>query len=198
MRGFLPYHYAFLTPYIFAEFFPKLLVNARRRFGGCRTSVRVSNRLWRGLPSPAPLVTIVIRSLMAPRPLRSPKYRPMFAASIGGATKAPPRALATSPSTPPYCLVRVVQMSAKLYSTACRPRGSELTVSSLFVCACYSSTRGSARDRRSDSPLASRERADPLPVRESTGPNMYWATRGQRGSVWPCSAGPRLGPAECM
>ena len=145
-----------------------------------------------------PLVTIVIRSLMAPKPLRSPKYRRMFVASIGGATKAPPRALATSPTAPRHCLVRVVQISANLYITTCRPRGSESTVSRFFVSACHSFTRDAARDRLSDAPSGSREHADPLPVRESTGPGVYWATHGQRGSVWPCSAGPRLGPAECV
>ena len=140
-----------------------------------------------------PLVTIVIRSLMAPKPLRSPKYRRMFVASIGGPTKAPLKALATLPTAPRYCLVRVVQVSANLYNTTCRPRGPESTVARFFVSACHSFTRDAARDRLSDRPLGSRERADPLPVRESAGPNMYWATRGQRFSV--CSAGPRLGPA---
>ena len=71
-----------------------------------------------------PFVTCVAKSLIAPKPFRSPKYRCILRASTGGATKDLPRALATSPTAPRYWLVKVVQMSASLYSAACRPRAS--------------------------------------------------------------------------
>ena len=136
-----------------------------------------------------PFVTSVIKSLIVPKPFRSPKYRCILSGSTGGATRDPLRALATTPTVPGCCLVEVVQMSASLYSTTCRLRASRSALPSFCFSACHSFTRSSARGRLGDSPSGSHERADLLPARDSTGTNMYWATRGRRGSTRPCSAG---------
>ena len=136
-----------------------------------------------------PFVTSVIKSLIALKPFRSPKYRCILRASAGRATRDPPRALATSPKAPRYSLVKVVQMSTSLYSTACRPCASRSALPSFRFSACHSFTRSSARGRLSDAPSESRERADPLHARDATETKVYWATRVRRGSARPCSAG---------
>ena len=136
-----------------------------------------------------PAVTSVIKSLIALKPFRSPKYRCILRASAGRATRDPPRALATSPKAPRYSLVKVVQMSTSLYSTACRPCASRSALPSFRFSACHSFTRSSARGRLGDSPSGSRERADSPPARDSNGTNVCWATHGRRGSTRPCYAG---------
>ena len=145
-----------------------------------------------------PFVASVIKSSIAPEPFRSPKHRCILSASTGGATRDPPRALATSPTAPRYCLVKAVQMSASLYSTTCRPRASRSASPTFCFSACHSFTRSLARGRLGDSSSGSRERADPLPARDSTGTDVYWATRGRRGSTRPCSAGHWFGPVMYM
>ena len=187
-----------MTSYVFAEFF--------QIAGHCSAALRWLPHLS-ARPSPlptgavftgTPFVTSVIKSLIAPTPVRSPKYRCTLKASTGGATRDPPRALATSPTAPRYCLVEVVQMSASLYSTTCRPRAPRSALPRFRFSACHSFTRSSARGRLGDSPSGSRERADPLPARDSTGTDVYWATRGRRGSTRPCSAGHWFGPVMYM
>ena len=69
-----------------------------------------------------PLVTTVINSSIDPKPSRSPIYRCICAASTDGATRDPSSALATSPTTPLYFLVKVVQTSVSLYSSTGLPR----------------------------------------------------------------------------
>ena len=99
-----------------------------------------------------PFVASVIKSSIAPEPFRSPKHRCILSASTGGATRDPPRALATSPTTSRYCVDKVVQMSASLYGTTCRSRASTSALPSFCFSACHYFTRSSARGRLGDSP----------------------------------------------
>ena len=139
-------------------------------------------------------VTIVISFSMAPKPSRSPNYRCMFAASTGAATRAPPRTLAASPTTPLCCLVKVVKMSASLYSCVCVPRASRFSLPRFaFLRASCHMVR-----LRSTSPSGSRECADPIPIRDSTGANVCLATRGRRVSPRHASDGHYFSPSMCV
>ena len=178
--------------------FLKSLVNARQHCGGCRTVGRGPAPPRGAAFTGTPPVTTVINSSIAPKPFRSPKYRWICAASTGGATRDPPSTLATSPTTPLYCHVKVVQMSASLYSCTCLPRASRFFLPSFSFSACQLCTIGSACGRLSASPSGSRERADPLIVRDSTGANVCLATRGQRVLPRPGSDGHCFGPATCV
>ena len=129
---------------------------------------------------------------------RSLKCHCIRVVSSGGATGDPPSALATSPTTPLYCLVRAVQMSASLFRSVCLVRASRFFVPSLDFSACQFCAMSSVCRRRCDSPSGSCERADPQSIHESTGTNLYLATCGRRVSPRHGSNGHCMGPGMRM
>lgn len=129
-------------------------------------------------------MTIAISSSIAPKPFRWIKYRCNCAASTDGATRDHPNALATSSTTPLYCLVKVVfvkfmQMSPSLISRACLPCASKFSLQKFAFSACQLCTISSVCSRLSSPASGSRDRVDTLPVRDWTGANACLATRGQ-------------------
>ena len=131
-----------------------------------------------------PPVTIVGRSLIAPKPFRSPQYRCILGGVYrGGYQSSPPklwlRHLRRGGTVSSKWGIYPPAYTALLADRVHRDRPYRVFVFS----ACHSFTGSSARGRLSDSPSGSRERADPLLVRDSTGTNVYWATRGRRGST---------------
>lgn len=76
-------------------------------------------------------------SSIAPKPLKSPKHRYMCAGSVCVATRQPPIARATSPTTPCLSGIIVVQMLAGIKSNYYRSCASRSSFPSFSFSACH-------------------------------------------------------------
>lgn len=118
----------------------------------------------------------------------------------GGLPKTPPKALATSPTTPRCCLVRVVQMSAGLQAYTLEQQWVRQHLPyRLFRFFCSPILYHEFGLWSTElTPSGSRERADQLPARDSAGTSGCFATRGWRVSPRYCTGSHCFCPAMCM